>query len=540
MSFYDPYDLIFKWKLQYGEDGEIFDLWRKPPADIYTKIYLFNITNADEFMAGKEKLKLKEVGPYVYKELFTHDNVTFNNNGTVSTTPRHPLVWQPHLSEGFSEDDIFMLPNIALLSIAQVVADKSYFVRLPINLVIRQAKERPIVKMTAREFMFGYETTLTTLGNNILPNWIKFDKVGLIDRMYDFSGDFETFFSGTTNPQISGLYDTYRGSTNLNHWNGEECSNIQYASDGVKFKSFVQPNETLLFFRKSMCRAQTLVPTGSTSVIGNLAASKYKFEKNALDNGEINEKNKCFCQNGQCLPRGLIDVNHCYYGFPIALSYPHFLDADEKLLNMTEGLFPDLKKHDSYFMINRQSGLPLDISVKFQINMAMHDVGNMANVDRFSHLVIPMLWFEISMPGLPQDLQNRFVFYLNILPWIVKFSHWGCYILGALLILFATFKASLKLNHNLKRAHNVHHAISFANGGNIYLTSETTANRDSEMQSIIEEDNYEKFDQTPERKTSLKSCLTIDHNLDDTNYSTELKITEDEPVPLWYKVGEPH
>lgn len=146
-----------------------------------------------------------------------------------------------------------------LQSIAQVVSAKSYFVRLPINLVIRQAKEKPIVQMTAREFMFGYETTLTTLGNNILPNWIKFDKVGLIDRMYDFSGDFETFFSGQTNPQLSGLYDTYKGSTDLEQWEGEHCRNIQYASDGVKFKSFVQPNETLLFFRKSMCRAQKLV-----------------------------------------------------------------------------------------------------------------------------------------------------------------------------------------------------------------------------------------------------------------------------------------
>lgn len=113
--------------------------------------------------------------------------------------------------------------------------------------------------MTAREFMFGYETTLTTIGNNILPNWIKFDKVGLIDRMYDFSGDYETFFSGQTNPQLSGLYDTYKGSKDLEQWKGGHCSNIQYASDGVKFKSFVQPNETLLFFRKSMCRAQKLV-----------------------------------------------------------------------------------------------------------------------------------------------------------------------------------------------------------------------------------------------------------------------------------------
>lgn len=64
-----------------------------------------------------------------------------------------------------------------------MVADKPFFIRLPINMVIRQTKEQAIVRQTAKEFMFGYETTLTTLGNNLLPNWIYFEKVGLIDRV---------------------------------------------------------------------------------------------------------------------------------------------------------------------------------------------------------------------------------------------------------------------------------------------------------------------------------------------------------------------
>mgnify|MGYP003430537975 CR=1 FL=1 len=45
----------------------------------------------------------------------THENVTFNSNGTLSTIPNHPLLWRGDLSEGRQEDDIFYLPNIALL-----------------------------------------------------------------------------------------------------------------------------------------------------------------------------------------------------------------------------------------------------------------------------------------------------------------------------------------------------------------------------------------------------------------------------------------
>lgn len=77
--------------------------------------------------------------------------------------------------------------------------------------------------------------------------------------MYDFGGDYETIFTGETDESISGLYDTYRGSTDLQQWSGAHCSNINKASDGTKFKSFIEPNETLLFFRKSMCRPSRMV-----------------------------------------------------------------------------------------------------------------------------------------------------------------------------------------------------------------------------------------------------------------------------------------
>jgi hypothetical protein len=43
-----------------------------------------------------------------------HTNVTFNDNGTLTMVPRHPLVWVPELSSG-KEDDVLVLPNIALL-----------------------------------------------------------------------------------------------------------------------------------------------------------------------------------------------------------------------------------------------------------------------------------------------------------------------------------------------------------------------------------------------------------------------------------------
>jgi hypothetical protein len=45
-----------------------YKLWEKPPVSPLTAIYVFNYTNADEFEKGKDtKLKVREVGPYVYR-----------------------------------------------------------------------------------------------------------------------------------------------------------------------------------------------------------------------------------------------------------------------------------------------------------------------------------------------------------------------------------------------------------------------------------------------------------------------------------------
>ncbi|XP_044018311.1 scavenger receptor class B member 1-like isoform X2 [Aphidius gifuensis] len=436
-----PYELIFKFKVTFSKGGEIFEMWRKPQVELFLKVYLFNVTNHEEYMSGKaDKLHFKQVGPYVYKEGLEHANITFNDNGTVTAIPKHPLTYIAEKSAG-AEDDILFLPNIALLSIANVMKDASYFTRWPLNLLIKQTNARPIVKMTAKEFMFGYESALVTLGNNVMPSWIKFDKLGLIDRMYDFEGDFETVYTGETDVRLTGLIDKYNGDSNLPQWTGK-CANVAGASDGTKFPSYIEPNDTLLFFRKSLCRSARMVRTGD-AVVKGLHSYRYKFMDDELDNGVNNTENKCFCRHGRCLPAGMIDVTDCYYGFPIALTFPHFYKADPSLLNAVVGLEPRQDLHESYFIIQPKSGLPVDIAFRFQINMALQDIKAISNTDGFSNMVLPLLWFEIGMYELPESMNNRFLLYLNIAPVAQDIAIYGLFFGGAIFLIWSVFKILL-------------------------------------------------------------------------------------------------
>jgi len=58
---------LFLQNLQMTPNSFLFKMWQKPNVDVYLKIYIFNITNPIEFLSGKEKLKLQEIGPYVYQ-----------------------------------------------------------------------------------------------------------------------------------------------------------------------------------------------------------------------------------------------------------------------------------------------------------------------------------------------------------------------------------------------------------------------------------------------------------------------------------------
>lgn len=81
--------------------------------------------------------------------------------------------------------------------------------------------------------------------------------------------------------------------------------------------------------------------------------------------------------------------------------------------------------------------------------MAMSDVRSMAHVEKFSHLTIPMLWFEISLNELPERLQRRFSLYLNILPIVEKAGLYGSFLLGALLSIFAVSQVALRTSRTM-------------------------------------------------------------------------------------------
>ena len=90
-------------------DSVAFNIWKDPPAKIYRKYFLWDVTNPDEVQAGREKPNLVERGPYVFVEKWAKVNIQFLGTNFVSYSPTQTIYFDADLSNGDLSDPITFL-----------------------------------------------------------------------------------------------------------------------------------------------------------------------------------------------------------------------------------------------------------------------------------------------------------------------------------------------------------------------------------------------------------------------------------------------
>lgn len=59
--------------------------WQKPPIYPLLKVYIFNYTNTEDFLSGKDDiLRVQEVGPLTYNETNERIELEHHNDSTIS------------------------------------------------------------------------------------------------------------------------------------------------------------------------------------------------------------------------------------------------------------------------------------------------------------------------------------------------------------------------------------------------------------------------------------------------------------------------
>jgi len=121
-----------------------------------------------------------------------------------------------------------------------------------------------------------------------------------------------------------------------------------------------------------------------------------------------NPDNACFCNNpdGNCnTPSGVFNVSACQFGSPTLLSWPHFFQADPKLVDAVEGLKPDQAKHQFSIDVQPKLGSGLGGKIRSQLNIQMAKVDGVKFAEGLRDILLPMIWFSDDIDELnDQDL----------------------------------------------------------------------------------------------------------------------------------------
>ncbi|XP_073817734.1 scavenger receptor class B member 1 [Musca autumnalis] len=452
----DPVAMVVDSQLTLRTGSLLFNLWKKPPLEVFMKVYMFNVTNLDEYVRGIDaKLKVVEVGPYVYQEILTNHNVTFNDNDTITFMPRREVKFIREKSIGDPKDDHIIAANIPYMGASSAATSLSTFAALGVSALTRQMKSKPMLKVSVYEYLWGYEDNLVELASRFVPNFINFRKFGILERIFDEGENTVTMKLPSKNKHKDGkpknpsglrdyALDTWNGGKEIKFWtknrgNLTNCNSIRGTYDGTLFPRQITKGETFRIYRKAFCRALPIVYSHPGQIDG-IVAYHFKLHENAFDSDRSDPDTSCYCNYKKCLKKGLGNVTPCYYNIPLAISFPHFFNSDPSLLEGVDGLSPNESKHGSEVAIQPQLGIPMRVYSRFQVNLMVDDVKFNREMSKFRNTVIPLLWLEFGVDDLTPELKVLLQILFKVCPYLQYGIILSLFIAGLALLCTAMFK----------------------------------------------------------------------------------------------------
>lgn len=177
--------------LEIKEGTSMFDRWQRPPLRPAYRVRIFNYTNVEDFQNGRsKKLKVRELGPYNYRETLTRVNPTINDDGTITYQEKRSFQWEG----GNPDDEIVTVPNVPLLSAMAFCRDMNFVAQVGVTAVLTTMQSSTFIDVTAGGFLWGYDDKIFEVARPLI-SWqgdVPFEKFGLLAIVRFFFYIFST------------------------------------------------------------------------------------------------------------------------------------------------------------------------------------------------------------------------------------------------------------------------------------------------------------------------------------------------------------
>ncbi|BES93073.1 Sensory neuron membrane protein 1 [Nesidiocoris tenuis] len=394
--------------VQLRKGNEMRDNWAKFPISLEFRVYLFNLTNADEVAAGG-KPKVQQVGPYFFDEWKEKGRLEDDaSEDTVSFNMKATWYFQKSRSEGLTGDEMITIPHPVIFSMVMTV-EREKPGALPMLAKALPALfnnlSTPFITARAMDILFDgipINCSSKEFGPKAVCTMIAANPKGLIKAspelyLFSFFGpkngtlDEERFTvkRGINDPKEVGSVVKFNDKTELTTWPTPECNALS-GTDSTIFPPFIEDNEDIISFSADLCRSLPAKFRYKINYKG-IPGNHYTAD---LGDMSANEDEKCYCPTPDtCLKKGAFDITKCA-GAPIILTLPHYYLADPSYLDGVEGLHPEEEKHRIFMNFEPITGTPLGARKRLQFNIKSHPVKKISMMKNLPEGMIPIMWIE--------------------------------------------------------------------------------------------------------------------------------------------------
>ncbi|XP_078037579.1 protein croquemort isoform X2 [Augochlora pura] len=367
-----------------------YQLWKETPIPMYLKLYMFNLTNPDEFISNKAKPNFIEMGPYVFRETDYKVEQIWNKNNTITYQRKRVWHFDQSLSKGSLSDNVTNI-NAVAASVGYTVRHSMSFLQYLADKIMGILGEKLVITKTVNELLFeGYTSDMLNLARKMNLTKIPMSK-------------FAWFYERNNSASYDGTFNMDTGESNMldlgvvREWNYDsrvssypgQCGVVR-GTNGDLWPPLPH-NETVSFFVSDVCTSMS-AKYSNTTVHEGLSGVTYISDDTIFDNGTKVPLRRCYYQ-GDSIPSGALNISLCKWGAPAFISLPHFYLADPSYRENIDGMNPQKDKHQLSISLEPKTGVPLKVNAQMQLNLLIQPYGNMSMFKHLKKTFIPMLWF---------------------------------------------------------------------------------------------------------------------------------------------------
>lgn len=371
-------------KLAISPDSPVYENWLVPTVPIYFNVYLFNVTNPTEVLAG-ERPRLQEVGPYVYRERRERFDVQFGDGSEA-----HTVRFKYRIFYFFDREKSINDPSTVRITTPNLF----YFALLSKGMGWFVGGHEPFITLTAEEVMWGFAPEM----NALIRPFIGDRRIGLFATNNGTNVNEFVVNTGANNIQDIGKVYEVNGQSMLDIWDNTEANMIN-GTDGTVAAPGLRVGSTVEFHVPDICRSVTsyAVNTTTTQERDDVEVTVFSGSPPNPTDPLTKWRTDMFCDAySGCPPKGLLALSRCVARkgaeLPLFLSQPYFLDADPTIAAAFDGLpTPTKEKYSTWVHIEPTTGFVLEAFKRIQFNIFMESTYS----DYFKNIAEPF-YFPIA------------------------------------------------------------------------------------------------------------------------------------------------